>query len=373
MTGLEEARYLIGDIESLVRVVLSGRRRNFTIEHERIDVRPVEIKGELHYQLSYSDGQKVITKNFSTSEFDVDRFLNMGYANITIEHRGGRFTGRFTKKDEFLSSTEKGSFVADTAHDRNKTRALGSHDPFLKAVGIADTEGKIKPSKMDKYKQIDEFLRLVSPEIKKLGDHLTVVDFGSGSGYLTFALHQFFGGEHLSIVGVDQRDEFERKNSDIARQIGAERSATFVTSSIADYPLRKVDVVIALHACDTATDDALAWAVRAGARAIFVAPCCHHDIQRQMKVSPQPWGAVTEHGIMRERLGDLITDALRIEILKSYGYRCDAIEFIGDDHTPRNLMIRAILTGERGESSNYDALTSQWKVESALHRALSTR
>ena len=373
MKGLEQARILISDIGSLARVVLSGRRRNFTVEHDRIDIRPVEIKGELHYQLSYSDGRKVTTKNFSIKEFDVDRILNAGYSNITIEHLGGLFTGRFTKKDEFLSSTHKGSFVADTAHDRSKARALAPDDPFLKAVGIADSEGKIKPSKMGKYKQIDEFLRLVAPEIKKLGDHLSVVDFGAGSGYLTFALHQYLGGEQVSIVGVDLREEFERKNSDIAREIGAEGSARFETSAIADYPVRNVDVVIALHACDTATDDALAWAVRAGARAIFVAPCCHHDIQRQMKVSPQPWSAITEHGIMRERLGDLITDALRIEILKAYGYRCDAIEFVGDEHTPRNLMIRAIYTGERGSSANYDTLTTQWGVESALHRALSTR
>lgn len=372
---LAEATRLISDIESLAHVVLSGRRRNRSVEYERIDIRPVEIKSVLMYQLTYSDGRKVITKNFTQGTLDIPTLLDSGYSNITIRHQQGEFSARFTKKDELLVSQKAGEFTAERSHDRAKVRLLDSNDPFLRHIGIAASDGEIKPSKMAKYKQIEEFLRLVGPEIMKLPQPISIIDFGSGNAYLTFAIHQYLcqEGVEVSVTGVDLRPEFAEKNIEIANQLGISDTITFHTSAIADAPPLKADVVIALHACDTATDDALAWAIKNHAKALFVAPCCQHDIQRQMETAPEPWSAITSHGILKERLGDLITDALRIELLKSRGYRCDAIEFVGGEHTPRNIMIRAIYTGHTTDLARFEQLTSQWGVESALHRALVSR
>ena len=373
--SLDEAVALIEDISNLAHVVLSGRRRNFIVEHERIDIRPVEIKSTLNYQMIYSDGRKVTTKNFEVGELNIEKLLLGGYSNITIRHSAGEFSARFTKKDELLVSQKAGAFSADTSHDRKKARLLDSNNGFLKLVGISDDNGVIKPSKSAKYKQIEEFLRLVAPEIMKLEEPITIADLGSGSGYLTFAIHQYLTqeGKKVVVTGIDNRSEFEEKNSKIAETLGISSTIKFITTSIADAPALEANVVIALHACDTATDDALAWAIKVKAQAIFVAPCCQHDIQKQMKTSPEPWGAITSHGILKERLGDLITDALRIEILKSQGFSCDAIEFVGGEHTPRNVMIRAIYTGQKSDLTQYEKLTSQWGVESALQRTLTNR
>ena len=129
------------------------------------------------------------------------------------------------------------------------------------------------------------------------------------------------------------------------------------------------DVAIALHACDTATDDAIAWAVNGGAKLLLIAPCCHHDIQKQIEVAPEPWGAITKFGLMKERLGDLLTDSLRAQLLRLVGYRVEVIEFVGGEHTPRNLMIRAVKTGaiaDAGDEAKYEQMLALWKVKPAL-------
>ena len=374
MRELTEAVELISNIDELVHVVLSGRRRNFVVEHERIDIRPVELKKELCYQMTYSDGRKVTTKNYKQSEFQIEPLLLSGYANITIRHSSGEFAARFTKKDQILISRKSGEYQAELSHDRKKERLLDGGDPYLRYLGISDSAGIVKPSKMAKYLQIEEFLRLVTPEILKCHEPITIVDLGAGSAYLTFAIHQYFHqvGKQIHVIGVDIRPEFEIKNSKIAEELGISSTIKFQTSSIRDLPHQKADVVIALHACDTATDEALAWAVKSEANAIFVAPCCHHDIQRQMKSAPAPWEIVTSQGIMKERLGDLITDALRIELLKASGYSCDAVEFIGGEHTPRNVMIRAHRAHKKSNLDSYKAMTEEWGISSALQRMLET-
>ena len=375
MKELQEAVELISNINNLAHVVLSGRRRNHQVAYERVDIRPVEIKNELCYQMSYSDGRKVTTKNFKRADFKIEDLLLSGYSHITIRHASGEYSARFTKKDQLMVVRKLGEFRADVSHDRKKERLLASSDPYLQYLGISDSSGTVKPSKMAKYLQIEEFLRLVTPEILKKNEPITIVDLGAGSGYLTFAIHQYLRqlGKKIKVIGIDIRPEFESKNSKIALEMGISSTIEFHTSSIKQYPLMKADVVIALHACDTATDEALAWAVKAGASSIFVAPCCHHDIQSQMKIPPSPWEIVTAQGILRERLGDLITDALRIELLKASGFACDAVEFIGGEHTPRNVMIRATYNGKKSTLESYNSMTAEWGITSALQRMLLTR
>ena len=372
--------------ELIGRVILSGRRRNMQTSTERMDIRPVIIKENLHFQVSTSDGRAVTTKNFLPSELPIHEYIRSGYANLLIEGVEESFSLRITKKDEPLISITAGTGSVDLAHDKKKERLLDAADPFLREVGISDACGQIKPSKRDKYRQVEEFLRLLAPTLNNAieagqinkpssSNPLTIVDLGCGHAYLTFAAHQYLRGigMNVRVIGIDVRTASRDRNNEIAKKLGITDSIEFRAEEIADTTLVQADVAIALHACDTATDDAIAWAVKADAKLMMVAPCCHHDIQSQLTESPEPWSLITRHGIMRERLGDLLTDSLRMQILKLRGYRVEAIEFIGGEHTPRNLMIRAVKTGapvEGIEATRYEEMIAAWKVKPALARLL---
>lgn len=368
--------------DGFVRLVLSGRRRNMQTPAHRVDVKPVLIKGEIKYQMSQSDGREMTTKNYSAQEFVDLQLLEVGYANIHLEIKDEAISVRITKKGEALVQRTRGEFTADLSHDRNKPRLLDSTDPFFIEVGISDAAGRVKASKNDKYLQVDEFLRLLVPSLNSAlaaghiskpdaSKPLTLVDLGCGHAYLTFAAHQYLKSQGLAVkvIGIDIRESARIRNNEIAKKLGISDSLEFRAEEISETTLKSADIAIALHACDTATDDALAWAVNAGVKLILVAPCCHHDIQAQIVEIPEPWSIITKNGIMKERLGDLITDALRMQILKLKGYRVEAIEFIGGEHTPRNLMIRAVKTGAVADSSQekrYEEMLSLWKVKPAL-------
>ncbi|MEY4498823.1 MAG: hypothetical protein RJA40_928 [Actinomycetota bacterium] len=380
--ALNEITAALRDSQNFVRLVLSGRRRNMQTPNERIDVKPVLIKGVIKYQVSQSDGRAMTTKNYLPEEFLELGLLDSGYANLHLEQKHQSLSLRITKKGEALINRAAGEFSADLSHDRNKNRLLDPSDPFLIEVGISDSSGKVKVSKNDKYLQVEEFLRLLVPSLNAAieaghiakpaqGRPLSIVDLGCGHAYLTFAAHQYLRsqGMEVKVIGIDIRESARIRNNEIAKKLGIADSIEFRAEEISETNLDQADVAIALHACDTATDDALAWSVKSEAKLVLVAPCCHHDIQAQMVEPPKPWSMITKHGIMRERLGDLLTDGLRIQIMKLSGYRVEAIEFIGGEHTPRNLMIRAVKTGAVADPSDeerYQEMISLWKVKPAL-------
>ena len=255
-------------------------------------------------------------------------------------------------------------------------------------MGIADAKGVIKPSRQDKYKQVEEFLRLLSPTLNAAIDAgqihkptvekpLRITDLGCGHAYLTFAAHQYLmnSGIPVIVTGIDVRPDSRDRNNAIAEKLGIMQTINFRAEEIAKSTSEVADVAIALHACDTATDDAIAWAVNGQARLLLIAPCCHHDIQKQIDSAPEPWGAITKFGLMKERLGDLLTDSLRAQLLRMVGYRVEVIEFIGGEHTPRNLMIRAVKTDAKPDKLDIDRyleITAQWGVMPALEKKLLT-
>jgi len=381
-SALHDLATALSGSDKFVRAVLSGRRRNMQPEHERLDLRPVQLKSGLAIQVSYSDGRQMTSKNFSPNELPFMEMAQSGYANILVETEGESLSLRISKKGIPHFSKSKNAAVREVSHDRNKQRLLDASDPFLREVGIADAKGNIKPSKMDKYKQVEEFLRLLIPTLNdaisaghvhqpSTSHPLRVVDLGCGHAYLTFAAHQYLksAGIPVEVIGIDIRPASRDRNNAIAKSLGIEKSISFLAEEISATSVNSADVAIALHACDTATDDAIAWALNRDVPLTLFAPCCHHDIQSQMKISPEPWSLVTRYGIMRERIGDLITDALRIQLMKLRGYRVEAIEFIGGEHTPRNLMIRAVKTGaepESGEVERYQSMISEWGVTPVL-------
>jgi hypothetical protein len=380
--ALKSARQIIADPSKLVRIVLSGRRRNMTVPFERIDIRPVLIKGAITLQVAQNDGRITTTKNIEANSFDANTYLEMGYANILVEHTEGALTIRITKKGDAQVHEEKGAREQNLEHDRKKSRLLDASDPFLIEVGISDAQGRVKPTKADKYLQVEEFLRLLVPtlnsaiEAKQIANPTTekplvIADLGCGNAYLTFAVHQYLKsiGMPVHVIGIDIKPESLKRNNEIAKKLKIEKTIEFKAEAIEQTSLQTCDVAIALHACDTATDDAIAWAVNAGAKLLLIAPCCQHDLQTQMSQVPEPWNLLTKHGLMKERLGDLMTDALRAQILKLVGYRSEVIEFIGGEHTPRNIMIRAVLTSAKAdpkELETYKKMLSDWQIDPAL-------
>ena len=351
-----------------VRAVLSGRRRNLAPTAERIDIKPVLLKGEEKLQIQSTDGRQVTTKNLSANEIDFAEFLGQGFANLLVESTTESYSVRISKKDEALVTIGRVKLERDLTHDRQKQRLLPEDNRIFALLGMHDGHKRIKPSKMDKYRQVEEFLRLLKPTLdNEVGaqSEISIVDLGCGHAYLTFAVQEYLNSttQKVKILGVDEREESKRHNDQIANSLGAD--AQFLVSKIADTPVQAVDIAIALHACDTATDDSIAWAVKNSAKVIMLAPCCHHDLQAQIDLVPEPWSLLTRHGVVSERLIDLMTDSLRAQILKLLGYRVDIVEFIGGEHTPRNIMIRAVKTGVKvdpAEVDRYQAMLADWKI-----------
>jgi SAM-dependent methyltransferase len=284
-------------------------------------------------------------------------------------------------------------------HDRVKERLLDPGDPLFTVLG-ADA---------DKRRQVDAFLRQLAAGMNDLeplrgsadqplrgsadqalrgseGEPLRVVDLGCGNAYLTVAAHRWLaaqgGGAGVRTVGVDVRPDMVQRNVALARELGLD-GLSFEVGTIVDsdpLPGEPPDVVLALHACDTATDEALARAVRWQAPLVLAAPCCHHDVQRQLaenrsgaRPAPQPYTALVRHPILRERFADVLTDTLRALLLRLLGYRVDVVEFVDSRHTPRNAMIRAVRTGAAPGAEiveEYRALTTDWHVRPALERLL---
>ncbi len=358
-----------------VRAVLSGQRRHLQTQYLRVDIRPVLLKDEVRLQIVSSDGKKDFTKNVA-AEFDFAQLLYSGYANLLVDTETESFQVKVSKKDEALLSVSKVKLSRELSHDRQKQRMLAEGNQVFKALDMADILGRIKPSKMDKYKQVDEFLRLINQTLDSQllpKDEISVVDLGCGHAYLTFAVQEFIKDKYskVSILGVDERQDSKQHNEKVAAKLKVD--AKFIAAKIADTPNQKVDIAIALHACDTATDDAIYWAVKNDAKVIMAAPCCMHELQTQIKDPPEPWALLTKYGLVKERLVDLITDSLRAQILKLLGFRVDIVEFISGEHTARNILIRAVKTGAAPsdlDKQRFQQMMNDWQIKPYLAQLL---
>jgi SAM-dependent methyltransferase len=374
--------------ESLVRATFSGRQSGATLAWIKVVVRPVRLKGTLHWQVSHFDEEKDITKNCSAEDVagKVDELLGLPFKNIHVETTIGSLEVRITKKGKALlreASAAEPRASADLSHDREKKKilSLSASAPFLEAVGILTKGGKIKADRQGKFRQINEFLRLVEETgvfDEGGGNPVHIIDCGCGNAYLTFAVYHYVNdilGLPAHVVGVDVKADLLERHREKARALGWDR-LTFEVGSIADFqPGAPPDVVLALHACDTATDDALARGIRWGSRLIMSAPCCQHELQEQLShiPVPSPFRAVSRHGILGERLGDILTDTFRAAILRIMGYRTDVIQFVSTEHTAKNLMIRAVKTSESASAhaaEEYLALQEYWHVTPHLERLL---
>jgi SAM-dependent methyltransferase len=391
--ALERLRSLVVDPDVLVRAVASGRRKGSTPRWRRVELRWVDLKGEPHLQLTAYDDTQAHTSNHpagAAAEQAVGALLDEPFGNWHVEEVSGTHQLRTTKRLEALvHSTERAEPVAvDRAHDREKDRVLAEDDPVLVALGISDAHGRVKPSRRAKYHQVEELVRILDVAVTDAmasgalrrpttEDPLRVVDLGCGNAYLTFAAHRLLSGLRglpVALTGVDVKEQSRRHNAEVAARLGID--ADFVVGSIADAAVAPApEVVLALHACDTATDDALARAVGWEAPLVLAAPCCHHDLAAQLRAAPTPapYSLLTRHGILRERLADTLTDGVRAALLRSTGYRVDVIEFVGSEHTPRNTLLRAVRTGagRRDDARReYDELVGTWGIRPRLGELL---
>ena len=233
-----------------------------------------------------------------------------------------------------------------TDHNRAKQRMIGASTmPYLHALKITDAKGTVLNASQDKFRQINKMVEIFAPLIQAIpGDVPKIVDMGAGKGYLTFALYDYLvnvAKQPIEMVGVEFRPELVELCNEIARQSGFD-GLRFEQGSIIDYDASGADAVIALHACDTATDDAIFKGIAAGAALITVAPCCHKQIRRQMEGKPgETLDFLLRHGIFLERQAEMVTDGLRSLLLEQHGYKTKVFEFISDAHTPKNVLIVA--------------------------------
>ena len=371
--------------DTFIRAVFSGEQKGASLQWIKVVVRPVELKEQIHLQVSYFDEKKDITKNYlEEAPVKVDELLALPFRNIFVESSAGNVQVNFTKKGKALVSKSKHSVTnVDLSHDRQKNRLLTDENaaPFLKAVGIMTQDGRVKADMQRKYKQINEFLRLVDETASfpaQSGQPFQVVDFGCGNAYLTFAIY-FYLHEILKldahVTGVDVNEDLIERHKQKVTALGWEH-ISFQTGYIADYKtVTPPDMVIALHACDTATDDAIAHGIRWNSNFIICAPCCQHDLQEQMaRIDlPDQLASVFQDGIFFERTGDILTDTFRATILRMMGYRTDVTQFVPVEHTAKNLMIRAAKVSQPGNEKwveQYRKLKSFWGVTPYLEKLL---
>ena len=372
---------------SFVRAVFSGQQKGMSLAWVKVVVRPVEIKGERNLQFSYFDEKKDVTSNYLAAESTapLDELLALPFRNIFVENTTGNLQVNISKKGKVLVNEVKAAspVIPDLSHDRQKSRLLTAEnaEPFLKAVGIMTQDGKIRADMQRKFKQINEFLRLVDETdyfVHFRESPLHVVDSGCGNAYLTFAVYYYLHDIlklDAHVVGVDIKADLIERHQEKAKALGWSQ-LTFQTGRISDYRSEIVpDVVLALHACDTATDDALAQGIRWGSKLIVCAPCCQHELQQQMSQVPMPNALlpIFQHGILFERVGDILTDTFRASILRIMGYRTDVTQFVPLEDTAKNLMIRAVKTSPAGNArwiDEYRNLKKFWQVTPYLERLL---
>ena len=369
---MEEISRLLTEILNIdfIRAVISNPRDKTGII--KIKARPLEKKGELFFQLESFTRTQAFHENLSGT--DACRRLTeyMGqFGQMQIETVQEECTVLVSKKGKVTikrKRRQKAAAPADRSHNRKKHYILEEGIPvsFLQDLGVMTEEGKIVRTKTDKFRQINRFLEFVEDILPRLdkGRELTILDFGCGKSYLTFAMYYYLHdlkGYDIRIIGLDLKSEVIAHCGKLAKKYGYEK-LTFLEGDIADYDgVDQVDMVVTLHACDTATDYALAKAVGWGAEVILSVPCCQHELNAQFAEDREQTKEQTEresclapvmdYGLLRERFAALATDGLRAKYLESVGYETQVLEFIDMEHTPKNILIRAVKSGKENEKA----------------------
>ncbi len=336
----------------LAQAIISNPKRKTADGYSKVKIKPVQLKAGLMLQFEYHYARKVTHENVELNEAAVkmsDLLLGGDFKQGVVQTNEADFHILMNKKGEasILKKAPTKTEKADAAHNRKKQYLLeeGTPVPFLVELGVMNAQGKVLAAKYDKFRQINRYLEMVEDVAGSLqtGRTLNIVDFGCGKSYLTFALYHYLKvirGLDIQVIGLDLKEDVIAHCSALAEKLGLDR-LQFLVGDIAQYKgLERVDMVVTLHACDTATDAALEKAVRWGADVILSVPCCQHELFGQLEnalLNP-----MLTHGIIRERFAALATDSIRASLLDLLGYKTQILEFIDMEHTPKNLLIRAV-------------------------------
>lgn len=341
---------------------------NYTGDDEtlqKIYVRPVETKKGSRLLFQFRGAKSDRVKNFAAPDAlrQIGRYLSSGFRSGhlftttgDIQLRIGKRSSRLIKgKPTFSTAVAKG-------HDREKQYRIDPNSYFLKALGITTDKGEIRANQRDKWKQINKFVEVLAGLYEnselKVRPSINIVDMGSGKGYLTFAAYDYFGSQlsssAVSVTGVETRRELVDLCNQIARA-GDLDGLNFIQGSIADINAADIDILIALHACDTATDDALYKGITSNASIIVAAPCCHKEIKKQL-TSPELLAGILKHPVLFERTAETLTDGIRSMLLEASGYKTKMFEFVATEHTPKNNLLVARRSANRAPENNFDRI-----------------
>jgi len=332
--------------QQFIKLTLSDRRDKSN-NLKNVFVKPVILKSGFMLSFVYRHPTKDITKNYENQEgiallkdmlekgfYKADLFITTNDLHLTLTKNG---------KSILTNKTAAKQQAPVTEHDKTKKRyVVPENNIYLRELGITSAEGKVKSDKQDKFRQINKYVEIVESIVNSasLPPNFTIADMGAGKGYLTFALYDYLTNQmHLTpkVTGVEMRKELV----ETCNQIAVKASFTqlnFIQGSIETAGIPVVDMLIALHACDTATDQAIYRGITADAKVIICAPCCHKQVRKSMKPLSDI-KAITKYGILEERQAEILTDAMRALILEAFGYQTKVFEFISTEHTPKNVMI----------------------------------
>lgn len=347
--------------DKLIDMVISGQKNKSEDKAVKIRIRPVILKNEIEYQVSEFVGRKVLHSNHSAADVKkkIIDYMTEDFKQAQINMTDAAATILSSKSKTLTCKYKKAGQLKvqrDLSHNRTKKYIIQEGKPvaFMIDLGVMGQDGKIIRTRYDKFRQINRFLEYIEDILPKLDKEreLTIIDFGCGKSYLTFAMYYYLKelkGYNIRIIGLDLKEDVIEHCNELRTRYGYDK-LDFYVGDIATYKdVDKVDMVVTLHACDTATDYALAKAVKWGAEVILSVPCCQHEANRTIKsdiLSP-----VMEYGILKERMAAIVTDAARAKLLTANGYDTQILEFIDMEHTPKNLLIRAVKGGKEDISA----------------------
>ena len=377
---MEELKILLEECvcEKLIHMTASGARDKDGISKVRI--RPVLQKGSLMFQSAARKGKQEFHSNRDRDELigDVLKFMEEDFRQLQIQMQDELITVLISKKGKVTIKRKKSVTKLDAPvlmHNRKKHYILeeGIPVPFLIDLGVQTAEGRIVHARYDKFRQINRFLEFIEDVLPNLDPNRTntIIDFGCGKSYLTFAMYYYLHvlkKYSIRVIGLDLKKDVIALCNRLSKKFGFE-NLTFLHGDIAGYEgVDQVDMVVTLHACDTATDYALTKAVKWGAKVILSVPCCQHEINKQIQndlLSP-----VLQYGLLKERMSALLTDGIRGQLLEMSGYRTQILEFIDMEHTPKNIMIRAIRQGKKADGAALEAMMKELHVKPTLYGLL---
>lgn len=361
-------REVVKHIDNFAKLILSETQA----EIKKIIVRPIKIKYKLLLQIEKYKNNQVYHENV-----EIDKILDLqffDYKQILIELKDKNII--FSKKSNGYKQKvqlKEASQEINLSHNKQKSYLINEGDnvPALVDLGIFTKDGKIVKAKYDKFKQINRFIEIIDDVFKSIKkDKITILDFGCGKSYLTFLVYYYFveiKKIKVNIIGYDLKSDVVDSCNDIAKTYGYKGLHFFVNDVKKDKLFEgDIDMIISLHACDTATDYALDYAIKRKIPYIFSVPCCQHEINQTIKKGGD-FDILFEDGLIKERFSALLTDAIRVEILRSYGYVVDVIEFVDFAHSPKNIMIRGKLTKSKKSFSNVENLIKKYKFKQKLY------